>query len=155
MTTEEQIAVMQAFINGERIESNYMAEGWKDDTNPKWDWIHYNYRTKRYLPKTLEEFCERHKERLSNYGAFNTVVEHAIAMTALWELIELRDCYNDGWKPDWTNGLNKYGIENHGGFVSKTSTSFTSKILSFKTEELRDKFLTNFRELIETAKELI
>ena len=32
---------------------------------------------------------------------------------------------------------------------------FIKKMLAFKTEELRDKFLENFRDLIETAKPLL
>ncbi len=82
--------------------------------------------------------------------------EEARACLALAQLCQLRDRYNDGWKPDWNNGKEyKYSIViNHGRPFVETYFN-VQKVLSFKTEELRDKFLENFRDLIETAKPLL
>ena len=68
--------------------------------------------------------------------------EEAEACLALAQLCQLRDRYNDGWKPNWEDGTKKYTI-------------YFNKILAFKTKELRDKFLENFKELIEIAKPLL
>ena len=82
--------------------------------------------------------------------------EEAEACLALAQLCQLRDRYNDGWKPDWNNGKEyKYSIViNHGRPFVETYFN-VQKVLSFKTEELRDKFLENFRDLIEIAKPLL
>lgn len=77
----------------------------------------------------------------NNKNVFPTK-EEAEACLALAQLCQLRDRYNDGWKPNWEDGTKKYTI-------------YFNKILAFKTKELRDKFLENFRDLIEQAKPLL
>lgn len=82
--------------------------------------------------------------------------EEAEACVALAQLCQLRDRYNDGWKPDWNNGKEyKYSIVINNGRPFVETYFNVQKVLSFKTEELRDKFLENFRGLIETAKPLL
>lgn len=82
--------------------------------------------------------------------------ERAEEVLALIQLITLRDIYNDGWEPDWDNhDETKYCI--YGWSSTITIGPFVSEhcILAFKTEELRDEFLRNFKDLIEKAKNLI
>ena len=82
--------------------------------------------------------------------------EEAEACVALAQLCQLRDRYNDGWKPDWDSmSETKYVLEISRNIVVKNFYGNRHKILAFKTEELRDKFLENFRDLIETAKPLL
>ena len=82
--------------------------------------------------------------------------EEAEACVALAQLCQLRDRYNGGWKPDWNiTSETKYVIEVSKNAIGKNCYGNRHKILSFKTEELRDKFLENFRGLIETAKPLL
>lgn len=82
--------------------------------------------------------------------------EEAEACVALAQLCQLRDRYNGGWKPDWNiTSETKYVIEVSKNTIVKNFYGNRHKILSFKTEELRDKFLENFRGLIETAKPLL
>lgn len=82
--------------------------------------------------------------------------EEAEACIALAQLCQLRDRYNDGWKPDWTDDNQfKWCIDFFQDVVRKTAVLFVRRTLTFKTEELRDKFLENFRGLIETAKPLL
>ncbi len=79
-------------------------------------------------------------------------------MLALCQLLVCREIYRQGWKPDWTNRKeNKYCIINEINKINKIAkiTYFTSKVLSFQSEEVRDEFLENFKDLIEEAKELI
>lgn len=134
---------------------------------------------KKELPTTWEEFCKTHPRKVGEgyinssssieiIGETDNLVrgqvydknllpseEIAEAMLALCQLIQLRDCYNDGWKPDWNKEYYKYNI----GYVCNTlftdSSSYMQRVLSFKSGELRDEFLENFRDIIETAKPLL
>ena len=82
--------------------------------------------------------------------------DNAKAIRALCQLIQLRDHYNDGWKPEWENEKEiKYCIECCLGQTTGRSYIVTSNVLAFKTAELRDQFLENFRDLIEIAKPLL
>ena len=82
--------------------------------------------------------------------------EEAEACIALAQLCQLRDRYNDGWKPDWEDENEvKFNIFYCGNKIIESSCHLSNSLLAFKTEELRDKFLENFRDLIETAKPLL
>ena len=82
--------------------------------------------------------------------------EEAEACVALAQLCQLRDRFNDGWKPDWEDyNETKYCIEFCQGRIETVDRVNCHKILTFKTEELRDKFLENFRDLIKIAKPLL
>ena len=60
------------------------------------------------------------------------------------------------WKPDWCNEDKlKYCIECSYGTIDKTVKFVWSRILSFPTEEKRDTFYENFKDLIEQCKELL
>lgn len=129
------------------------------------------------LPKTWEEFCEitpiidweyfinerseidevRKRERnpLTDKSTIQTQ-EMAVAFRALMQLIQLRDCYRQGWIPDWTNsGELKYSVVSYLNGVS-TDVRYTTKgVLSFQTEELCNEFFANFQDLIIQAAPLI
>nr|DAY29471.1 MAG TPA: hypothetical protein [Caudoviricetes sp.] len=81
--------------------------------------------------------------------------EEAEACLALAQLCQLRDRYNDGWKPDWEDSYVKYILYYWGDDITKTHCTNARTLLSFKTQKLRDEFLENFRDLIETAKPLL
>ena len=82
--------------------------------------------------------------------------EEAEACLALAQLCQLRDRYNEGWKPHWEDyNETKYCIEFCQGRIETIDRVNCHKILTFKTEDLRDKFLENFKDLIETAKPLL
>ena len=82
--------------------------------------------------------------------------EEAEACLALAQLCQLRDRYNDGWKPNWNSTAEtKYVIEIFKNNIVKNLYGGKHRILAFKTEDLRDKFLENFKDLIETAKPLL
>lgn len=128
------------------------------------------------LPKTWEEFCVSNpikegeveinalseksvkKPRVRYSQADRNILpskELAEAMLALCQLIQLRECYNDGWKPDWTNDNFKYCIYVSKNELYKEAILNYNRILAFKTKELRDKFYDNFKDLIEVAKMLL
>lgn len=74
---------------------------------------------------------------------------------ALKKLIILRDYYNEGWQPNYKNKETKYTIYTWSGLLTDGDTFDCNRILCFKTEEIRDKFLEEQRELLEIAKPLL
>ena len=127
------------------------------------------------LPNSWEEFCEQNKyvkgdiyingksciRRVGiplEMGVYKEMDLKASAEThlALLKLEQLRDCYRNGWKPDWENDEHKYVIYNcKNKIIFNTDIDGTSHFLSFPTMELCEKFYNNFKYLIETAKEHI
>ena len=101
---------------------------------------------KKQLPNSWEEFnlTLEFVEQLvhENFSKFGLD-----SYTALRKLELLRDCYNDGWVADIVN--NDYGYS----FVNSIPKELP--FLNFKTAELRDKFLENFKDIIEIAKPLL
>jgi hypothetical protein len=81
--------------------------------------------------------------------------EEAEACLALAQLCQLRDRYNDGWKPDWTDFTRKPTIYFHQDLITTGENRNERNVLCFRSEKIRDEFLENFRELIETAKPLL
>lgn len=69
MTTEEKIAVMQAYVDGKKIQVKACCvREWRDCiVAPDWDWVSYDYRVKpeeKYRPyneyhEMIDDFCER------------------------------------------------------------------------------------------------
>ena len=93
---------------------------------------------------------------ISNNKNIFPTKEEAEACLALAQLCQLRDKYNDGWKPKWRTGSEiKYCIIVDENKIVKSQYITLNQILSFKTKELREKFLENFRDLIEIAKPLL
>lgn len=74
---------------------------------------------------------------------------------ALDKLLQLRDIYNDGWVADWTDQNEKYVIDIFTNRLEKNSYWSSQKIMSFKTEKLRDLFFETFKDLLTIAKPLL
>ena len=74
---------------------------------------------------------------------------------ALMQLHQLRDCYRQGWEPNWNNDCNKYIIVKNRDKYVVFGGNWTNEFLSFQDRERAEEFLTNFRELIEKAGDLI
>lgn len=81
--------------------------------------------------------------------------EEAEACLALAQLCQLRDRYNDGWKPDWTDFTMKPSIYFHKDIATIGENRSERTILYFRSEKIRDEFLENFGDLIKTAKPLL
>ena len=133
--------------------------------------------TKGGLPKTWEEFCNNYKvqkEACFIDSDSDIVVvssgtrlidsdqnllpnkQAAEAHLALMQLHQLRDCYRQGWTPNWSDGKAKYCIV-HGIAITYLIAAYegTKAFLSFQSEEIAKLFLKNFRSLIEEAGDLI
>ena len=137
---------------------------------------------KPQLPKTWEEFCYNYKiqegecyissdsdiETIQSrirlrYGDSNVLPnkQAAEAHLALIKLHQLRDCYRQGWVPDYTNIFDKFCINRYFDYYShKHNYEIVARIansyfLSFQSKEIAQEFLNNFRDLIEQAGDLI
>ena len=131
---------------------------------------------KPQFPKTWEEFCEQNtikrsecyldtssciidmwdgKRDISSDRNVLPSKEATEAHLALMQLHQLRDCYREGWKPDWNNDCNKYIIVKNRDKYVIFGGNWTNEFLSFQDRERAEEFLNNFRELIEQAGDLI
>lgn len=95
----------------------------------------------------LKENCNSH-----NKNVFPTL-EESEAVLAMAQLCQLRDAWNEGWKPNW-NDYNeiKYVIIPRNNVISTATYSNINTWLCFKTPQLRDDFLNTFLSLIKQAK---
>ena len=146
---------------------------WKDDKVVFED-------IKSQLPKTWEEFCKQNNINKNKEEAFihtsgeietikkvnaQRIVDYdknvlpskqaAEQHLALMQLHQLRDCYRQGWTPNWTDDSRKWYITKLKNKLYIDSISSYSAFLSFQTKELAEQFLTNFKDLIEQAGDLI
>ena len=99
------------------------------------------------IASTGEDTCAKEYNR----NTFPTK-EEAEACIALAQLCQLRDRYNDGWKPCWNTDTMKHCIYVSKGEIRGGHQFENSRILTFEKREIRDKFLENFKDLIEIAK---
>ena len=130
------------------------------------------------LPNTWEEFCEMHPveedreewyidvdsnttyvyKGVRNPEFYKNVLpslKSANAHLAYMQLHQLRDCYRQGWVPDWNIGEIKYCICFYDNDYVIRQNINNSRFLSFQSIELAEKFLKNFKGLIETAGDLV
>ena len=131
---------------------------------------------KPQFPKTWEEFCKQNMIKKSEYylNPSSCILElrdykrevfsdrnvlptrqAAEAHLALMQLHQLRDCYREGWEPNWNNDCNKYIIVKNRDKYVVFGGNWTNQFLSFQDKERAEEFLNNFRELIEQAGDLI
>jgi hypothetical protein len=130
------------------------------------------------LPNTWEEWCAKNKSNKfvyirkdSEIKTFIVAVDEVLdpiqdrnaikgesrakAFLALMQLMNLMDEYRQGWEPNWKDDSDKYVIKFQKAAIRCGTFLHYSHILSFQSADIRDKFLENFRKLIEQAKELI
>jgi hypothetical protein len=128
----------------------------------------------RRLPKTWEEFCEI-SNRIHNNEYFITTDSSIVKVTAndryadldknvcpskeiaegilaLIQLIQLRDYYNNGWKP--TGYCSAIYITNNSDPWIGVITVDSKSPLAFKSADLAKEFANNFKDLIDKVKYL-
>ena len=138
---------------------------------------------KPQLPKTWEEFCYNNDRKpneafIDNSSEIRLITEQherksfcdqnilpnkqtAEAHLALMQLHQLRDCYRQGWTPDWKDDTTKYVLKNcyHPAtkYIEPTiiNAVYRHNFLAFPTFKLAEEFLNNFRDLITQAGDLI
>ena len=131
------------------------------------------------LPNSWEEFCEMHPveedgeeyyidvdsntsyvyKGVRNPEFYKNVLpskEAAKAHLALMQLHQLRDCYRQGWLPDWSDSNQcKWCIMfDTDTFIVQTGIC-CNRFLTFQSKEIAEKFFNNFGYLIRTAGDLI
>ena len=120
------------------------------------------------LPKTWDEYCAKHGEdgdkiKASLNTAYMTINKYtfsdskqAQAHIALMKLHLLRDEYRLGWKPNWNDKRQfKYGIKRDSDGIGCYANIKQPIFFTFQDVDTANEFLTNFRELIEQAGDLI
>ena len=78
-----------------------------------------------------------------------------ICRDAYWKIIGEETGLDKPWEPDWTSGKPFYCISVNANAIGKGRWYTDNKILAFPTEEMRDAFYENFKDLIERCKELL
>ena len=82
-----------------------------------------------------------------------------ICRDAYWKIAGEEMGLDKPWEPDWCdynpNAKFKYIITTIGDDVVKDTSNLRNYILAFPTEEMRDAFYENFKDLIEQCKELL
>lgn len=82
--------------------------------------------------------------------------KRAKAFLSLMQLVELRDAWNGDWRADWKNKpQRKHVISLVMGNIEISEYGVSQYTLHFKTEELAKKFLAQFEDLINEAKDLL
>ena len=101
------------------------------------------------LPRSWEEFY-RQSNPIASWR-YNIPIKYE----ALFKLEQLRDCWRQGWKPDYTKTYKKFRIKKLGTeYITDWSTGL-SDFLVFQTEEMAKEFLECFKDLIKQAGDLI
>ena len=136
-------------------------------------------------PKTYKECCEvlmgktdfqdfelvltklSINQAQSGINIFSPVPPHITLINNFYKLLICRDAYwllagkqmglGESWKPDYTEGVvnTYYTIHLFNNKLFLAGTSHRNAILSFPTEEIRNIFFENFKDLIELCKELL
>ena len=93
---------------------------------------------------------ERGNTYLSNEKElFNEMLKLRVCLLAYWKIA-------GDWKPDWTdNNMKKFTISYYQDKITLSSGPNVYRLLAFPTEEMRDEFYYNFKDLIEKFKKLI
>lgn len=127
------------------------AEGALQTISDLYDELH----TPQY-PKTYEECCEVLKTPIDNFISRSAGYKAGLLST-FQRLLICRDAY---WKiaGDWEPCFGEafiYAIGTCYGTVEKRMVTGGSGILLFPTEEMRDAFYENFKDIIKQCKELL
>ena len=129
------------------------------------------------LPRSWEEFCEKYpvKDREAHFDSMSSIIiqkgdatvrasirdrnicpsqKSAIAHLAMIQLEQLRNCWWNGWEPEYNCGT-KYIIKWDKDDLIVATSGRIRAFLIFPTREMAEEFLKCFRDLIEKAGDLI
>lgn len=116
---------------------------------------------KREYPKTYEECCEILSASTACWGGYKCGVlgvlqKLLICRDAYWKIAGEEMGLGKPWEPDWSdNYQKKWTINFYQNEINLTNGPNAHFVLAFPTEEMRDVFYENFKELIESCKELL
>jgi hypothetical protein len=102
------------------------------------------------LPKSWEEYCRKY-----GYVCLSTRYTNLPSKyDALIKLEQLRDCWRQGWKPEYNCGT-KYTIKWDKDDLIVATSGRIRAFLIFPTREMAEEFLKCFKNLIKIAGDLI
>ena len=108
-------------------------------------------------PKTYEECCQHLgcDDKL-NVGELIPFQQLVNARNAYWKIAGKEMGLDRHWEPDWSNDdETKFCIYTTQNMISLDIFGVDNRILAFPTEEMRDAFYENFKDLIKNVKELL
>ena len=118
---------------------------------------------KKEYPKTFLECCDvLNIENLIERGVkgykaelFDTLQKLLICRDAYWKIAGEEMGLGKPWEPDWKSDDAIYVIHALEDMITVAIAHYYHEVLAFPTEEIRDAFYENFKELIEECKELL
>ena len=120
-------------------------------------------KTPKY-PDNYEE-CVRIAKNIHGYDINIDAPAYRELLESFVKLLICRDAYwkiageemglGKSWEPDWNEETNKFTISNKCNKIYLNNTAWYAEVLSFPTAEIRDTFYKNFKDLIESCKELL
>lgn len=92
-----------------------------------------------------------------NYGnILSTFAKLLICRDAYWNIAGEKLGLGKPWEPNWLNTeQDKFVLYTHNNNICSNCFILGHNVLAFPTEEMRDAFYENFKELIEQCKELL
>ena len=178
---DENWFVVQAELPNGQISNHYEMKDWdlfqipiKEKANPYDGHTPHDVakRLREFLtpkpqyPKTYEECYDilgllKPSDDDSNIFGYNTPLlskfqKLLICRDAYWKIAGEQMGLDKPWKPDWDNENEfKYSLYYFRNRIVYDYSLFSPTILAFPTEEMRDAFYENFKDLIESCKELL
>lgn len=163
-TMEEPKELLIGFIKDK--DGNWVLNTHKDYEIKEVDGKFMLLRKKPQYPETYEECCRivnanpyvRLVYNLSDGQKYSYDEDNLRLYESIRKLLICRDAYWKiaGWKPNWKDfSTQKYSISVDKDKVILSQRVTGSRIFAFPTEEMRDAFYENFKDLIEECKELL
>ena len=120
---------------------------------------------KSKYPTTYAECCDKtnfkggFKEMLlsdDEYSLYISFIKLKRCRDAYWKIAGKELGLDKPWKPDWDDEDEyKYGLFRLRNTIYKDSSAINPTLLILPTQEIRDAFYENFKDLIEQCKELL
>lgn len=148
---------MKKEISGAIVDRFICLEGYDfyDDKGNIIDTKEITMKKQQKYPMTYEECCKvldwnplNHDRTGYKFNLLCKLQVLLICRDAYWKIAE-------DWKPEFRFGKKKYCVMTKDNKVISATVEETNRILVFPTEEMRDAFYENFKDLIEECKELL
>lgn len=108
-----------------------------------------------YFLTTYDAGCMDKREVYGILQQVNSLTRLLICKSAYYKIAGEEMGLGKPWEPDWVSGKPFYCISVSENIIGKGKWYIDNKILAFPTEEMRDTFYENFKDLIEQCKELL
>lgn len=127
----------------------------------------YAVKKKPTYPTTYEECCgilgltfdypDIRMVSIDEYNLYSNFIQLIRCRDAYWKVAGEQMGLGESWKPSYTSLVNNeyFTIHTFNNEIIKSGTSHRNAILAFPTEEMRDMFFENFKELIEKCVKLL